>query len=257
MRLRAIIIGILAVLLMALAIIIIKDTASAPDTHLIHSVNRNDTQAQQTGFDKHRYSTADPASIWVIANKQHALNPKTYVPAKLVTPNIPLRSNITGDERLVSIVMESALEQMAGAAQKDGVTINLQSGYRSYNFQVNLYNSYVKSDGQTQADQESARPGYSEHQTGLAADLGGTTSPSCNVAQCFGNTPEGKWLAAHAYEYGFIVRYPADKQSVTGYEYEPWHVRYIGTDLSQEMHKQGITTLEEFFGVSGGETYAN
>lgn len=257
MHLRAIIIGILAVLLVALAVVITKDTASAPDTQSIPQASHDSTQAQPAGFDKHLYSTTDPASIWVVANKQHALSPKTYVPAKLVVPNISLRSNITGDEQQVSSVMAPALEQMAAAAKKDGITLNLQSGYRSYNFQVNLYNSYVKSDGQAQADQESARPGYSEHQTGLAADLGGVTNPSCNVAQCFADTPEGKWLAAHAYEYGFIVRYPSDKQSVTGYEYEPWHVRYIGTDLSQEMHKQGTTTLEEFFGVSGGEAYTS
>lgn len=257
MRLRAIIIGILAILLVSLAVIIAKDTASAPDAQSIHQAGRSSTQTPQTGFDKHRYSTTDPASIWVIANKRHALNPKTYVPASLVVPGIPLRSNITSDEQLVSNVMAPALEQMATAANKDGVTLNLQSGYRSYNFQVNLYNSYVKNEGQAQADQESARPGFSEHQTGLAADLGGITSPSCNVAQCFADTPEGKWLAAHAYEYGFVIRYPAGKQSITGYEYEPWHVRYVGINLSQEMHKQGIITLEEFFGISGGETYAN
>lgn len=257
MRLRAVVIGILAILLIALAVIIVKDTASAPDSQTTEGSHATNTPAQPAGFNKHRYSTTTPGSIWVIANKQHPLNPKSYVPASLVVPNIPLRSNITGDERQVSSVMAPALEQMAAGAKKDSITLNLQSGYRSYNFQVNLYNSYVKSEGQAQADQESARPGYSEHQTGLAADVGGVANPSCNVAQCFADTPEGKWLAAHAYEYGFVIRYPAGKQSVTGYEYEPWHIRYVGTELSQEMHKQAITTLEEFFGVSGGETYAN
>lgn len=257
MRLRAIIIGILAILLVSLAVIIVKDTASAPDARSTHQSSHSNTPTKPAEFDKHRYSTTDPASLWVVVNKQRQLNPKTYVPAKLVVPNIPLRSNITGDEQQVSSVMAPALEQMAAAAKNDGITLNVQSGYRSYNFQVNLYNSYVRNDGQAQADRESARPGYSEHQTGLAADLGGVTNPSCNVAQCFGDTAEGKWLAVHAYEYGFIIRYPADKQSVTGYEYEPWHVRYIGTDLSQEMHKQSVTTLEEFFGIAGGETYTS
>jgi len=254
MRLRATIVAILAVLLVVLAVFVLKDTASAPNTQL---TGKTSQPTKPAGFDKHRYSTSDPNSIWVVVNKQHSLTPKTHVPTTLVVPNIPLRSNITGDEQQVSGVMAPALEQMAAAAKNDGITLNLQSGYRSYNFQVNLYNSYVKSDGQSQADQESARPGYSEHQTGFAADLGGITNPGCNVAQCFGDTAEGKWLVAHAYQYGFIIRYPADKQAVTGYEYEPWHVRYVGTDLSQEMHKQGITTLEEFFGISGGETYAS
>lgn len=254
MRLRAVIIAILAALLIVLAVFVLKDTAAAPTSQ----PSNNTSQAVQPAvFDKHRYSTSDPSSIWVIVNKQHPLDPKTYIPAKLLVPNIPLRGNITGDEQQVDSAMAVPLEQMAAAAKNDGITLNLQSGYRSYNFQVNLYNLYVKNDGQTQADQESARPGYSEHQTGLAADLGGVTTPSCNVAQCFADTPEGEWLAAHAYQYGFVIRYPAGKQAITGYEYEPWHVRYVGTDLTQEMHKQGITTLEEFFGISGGETYAS
>lgn len=254
MRLRVVIVAILAILLIVLAVFVLKDTASAPNSRLISKTNQ---PTQPASFDKRRYNTSDPSSIWVVVNKQHPLNPKTYVPAKLAVPNIPLRGNITGDEQQVSATMAPALEQMVDAAKNDGITLNLQSGYRSYNFQVNLYNSYVKNDGQTQADQESARPGYSEHQTGLAADLGGVTNPGCNVSQCFADTAEGKWLAAHAYLYGFIIRYPEGKQAITGYEYEPWHVRYIGAELSQEMHKQGIITLEEFFGTSGGETYTN
>jgi len=133
--------------------------------------------------------------------------------------------------------------------------LNLQSGYRSYAFQSDLYNGYVRTQGLATADRQSARPGYSEHQTGLAADLGGTSAPGCNVAQCFANTIEGRWLADHAYEYGFIIRYPADKESITGYEYEPWHVRYVGVALAAEMHRRGIETLEEFFNVTGGTQY--
>jgi D-alanyl-D-alanine carboxypeptidase len=144
---------------------------------------------------------------------------------------------------------------MVSAAKASGLSLNLQSGYRSYQFQASLYNSYVVRDGQAVADRESARPGYSEHQTGLAADLGGISVPSCNVAACFGTTIEGEWLAAHAYEYGFIIRYTTVKEAITGYENEPWHVRYIGTLLAGEMHHQGITTLEEFFNSTGGQSY--
>jgi D-alanyl-D-alanine carboxypeptidase len=151
--------------------------------------------------------------------------------------------------------MATALEKMVQAAANQGVHLNLQSGYRSYSFQVSLYNGYVKQQGQADADRQSARPGYSEHQTGLAADLGGSTQPSCNVAQCFANTVEGKWLAANAYLYGFMIRYTTAKESITGYEDEPWHIRYVGTQLSTELHASGITTLEEFFGVSGGSAY--
>jgi D-alanyl-D-alanine carboxypeptidase len=207
------------------------------------------------GFNKSQYSLTDASSLWVIANKPHPLHPVTYTPANLVVPNIPLRNNITDTEKYVRSDTATALEKMVADAKTQGINLNLQSGYRSYQFQVNLYNLYVKQQGQAEADRESARPGTSEHQTGLAADLGGTSNPSCNVAQCFANTVEGKWLAANAYKYGFIIRYPANKETVTGYEYEPWHIRYIGTDLSNEMHKQGVETLEEFFGVSGGTQY--
>jgi D-alanyl-D-alanine carboxypeptidase len=206
-------------------------------------------------FDKSKYSTSDKASLWVVVNKQHQLNPKTYAPENLVVPNIPLRSNITSTEKYVRSDMASALEALVKGATADGVHLNLQSGYRSYNFQVTLYNGYVKQQGQAAADRQSARAGFSEHQTGLAADLGGTSQPACNVAQCFANTVEGKWLAANAYKYGFIIRYTADKEATTGYEYEPWHIRYVGTDLSAELHTTGIETLEEFFNITGGANY--
>jgi D-alanyl-D-alanine carboxypeptidase len=207
------------------------------------------------GFSKQQYSTTDPASIWIVVNKQRPLAPKTYTPANLVVPNIPLRANITSNEKYVRADVAKALEKMVADAKAAGITLNLQSGYRSYNFQTTLYNSYVKSQGQTVADRQSARPGYSEHQTGLAADLGGTTQPGCNVEACYATTPEGIWLAANAYKYGFLVRYPADKEPVTGYLYEPWHIRYIGTALSTEMYNGGVETLEEFFGFDAAPRY--
>lgn len=206
-------------------------------------------------FNSALYSTDAAASLWAIVNKQHPLDPKAYTPADLVVPTLPLRANITASEKYLRGDMATALETLAAAAAADGVTLNLQSGYRSYVFQTNLYNRYVQQQGQAVADTQSARPGFSEHQTGLAADLGGTTNPACNVAQCYATTVEGKWLAANAYRFGFIIRYPADKQAVTGYEYEPWHIRFVGPELSQEMNTKGITTLEEFFNVSGGQNY--
>lgn len=208
-----------------------------------------------TAFNKAEFSIDSPASIWVVVNKQRPLNPITYAPNDLVVPNIPLRTGITANEQYVRKEMAAALEGLEAAAKIDGVTLNLQSGYRSYTFQEGLYNGYVKQSGQAQADLESARAGHSEHQTGWAADLGGVTQPSCNIAQCFGETTEGKWLAANAYKYGFIIRYTATKQAITGYENEPWHVRYVGSKLSQEMFNDNITTLEEFFGLPAAPTY--
>ena len=206
-------------------------------------------------FNKQLYSTTTANSIWVVVNKHLPLQPVNYAPTSLVVPNIPLRSNITSTEKQVSQVMEGPLEAVVAAAQKAGINLNLQSGYRSYAFQVSLYNRYVQQEGVENTDTQSARPGYSEHQTGLAVDLGGTSTPSCNVEQCFANTSEGKWLAANSYKYGFIVRYPEGKDAITGYEYEPWHLRYVGAALATQMHHEGVQTLEEFFGVTGGVTY--
>jgi len=207
------------------------------------------------GFDKNKYSTSENSSLWVVVNKKHPLNPKDYTPESLVVPNIPLRSNITNTEKYIRADTAKALEHMVKEASSQGIHLNLQSGYRSYSFQVNLYNGYVKQQGQAAADRQSARPGYSEHQTGLAADMGGTSQPSCNVASCFATTTEGKWLATNAYRYGFLIRYTVDGESTTGYEYEPWHIRYIGTNLSTEMHTQGVETLEAFFDIPGGTAY--
>jgi D-alanyl-D-alanine carboxypeptidase len=194
-----------------------KDSTTHPGTNL------------STSFNKKAFSLTDPASIWVI---------------------------VPGNESMqLRQPAATALEQMFQAAQKDGVQLMLSSGYRSYTYQVNLYNGYVASQGQAIADTQSARPGFSEHQTGLAADIE-PLSKNCEVEQCFGQTTEGSWVAANAYKYGFIIRYQAGDENITGYEPEPWHVRFIGTGLASEMHRSKTRTLEKFFGVSGGKTYA-
>lgn len=213
------------------------------------------SESKANGFNKAQLSLTDPASPWAVVNKKRPLQPNTYVPADLIVAGMQLRSNITSDERQVRAPVAEALKKMSGAAKADGVALTLQSGYRSYNFQANLYGRYVSQQGQAAADTQSARAGYSEHQTGLAADLGGVTNPACNVEACFADTPEGKWMAAHAYRYGFNIRYPAGKTAVTGYTYEPWHLRYVGEKLAAEMQRQGIQTLEEFFGLPAAPDY--
>jgi D-alanyl-D-alanine carboxypeptidase len=232
-----------------------KTTSSTTNKNSSQSATDTNSGTTAAGFDKSTYSLTDPTSIWVIANKQRPLNPKTYAPSDLVVPNIPLRSNITSTEKQVRQPMAMALETMVAAAKTEGLSLNLQSGYRSYSFQVSLYNRYVQQQGQAVADSQSARPGYSEHQTGLAADLGSVSHPECDVEACFGTTLEGKWLAANAYKYGFIIRYPQGLQNITGYIYEPWHVRYIGVDLATELHDTGVQTLEQFFGTGAAADY--
>ncbi len=204
-------------------------------------------------FDKTRYSISDPNSLWVVVNKQRPLNPKTYAPTDLVVPNAPLR--VPGNDSMqLRAETASAMETMFAAAKAAGDPLMVSSGYRSYNYQVSLYGSYVAAHGQASADTFSARPGYSEHQTGLAVDVE-PLDKQCDVDQCFANTPAGEWITAHAYEYGFFIRYPADKVAVTGFEYEPWHLRYVGKELALEMHTTHTETLEEFFGLPAAPNY--
>ncbi|HUS26591.1 MAG TPA: M15 family metallopeptidase [Nevskiaceae bacterium] len=241
-------------------IAIVLAVAMGGGVFVVNRKQPDDTTNPATGstapsFDKQKYATTDPVSMWVVVNKTRPLNPKTYAPGDLIIPSLPLRLGSGNGEMQLRAPAAQALEAMAAAAQNEaGLKLMLASGYRSYNLQVSVYNAEVKSYGQAKADTESARPGYSEHQTGLAADIE-PASRKCEVADCFGSTPEGQWLAANAYKYGFIIRYLPDKQGVTGYRAEPWHVRYIGTELSNELHKQGITTLEEFFDLPAAPHY--
>lgn len=138
--------------------------------------------------------------------------------------------------------MNSALNKMFAAAASAGYNLYVRSGYRSYSRQNTLYNNYCKRDGKAAADTYSARPGHSEHQTGLAADIN-------SLETSWGKTPEGKWLAANCYKYGFIIRYPAGKEDKTGYQYEPWHVRYLGVETATAVYKSGLC-LEEYLGIT-------
>ena len=140
----------------------------------------------------------------------------------------------------------NAFNRLTSAAEDDGVEIVLTTGYRSYSTQKKLYDYYVNKFGESKANKQSAKPGWSEHQTGLAAD---TSSPEVNyqLTQDYADTAAGKWLAKHAHTYGFIIRYPKGKQDITGYEYEPWHIRYVGTKAADVIYKNDLT-LEEYLG---------
>ena len=201
-------------------------------------------------FNKAQYSLTDPASIWVVVNKKRPLGPMDYAPADLAVPKVAMRSG----GMQVRQSTATALETMFAAAKRDGLDLKLSSAYRSYAYQVNLYNGYVQKQGQAVADSQSARPGYSEHQTGLAADIG-PASGKCNLQQCFADTNEGKWLATNAYKYGFLIRYPNGLTPITGYTYEPWHVRYLGVELSTELHNAGVQTLEQYFELGPAADY--
>jgi D-alanyl-D-alanine carboxypeptidase len=202
-------------------------------------------------FDKTLYSRTDPTSIWVTVNKRNGI-PTDYIP-ELIVPNVRLRLAPSQEQMQISPQVEDDLETMFAAASEDNVQLVFGSGYRSAALQKQFYDSYVATDGQELADTYSARPGHSEHQTGFAVDI---TSPSgtCHLEICWENTPEGKWVAENAHRFGFIIRYQEGKESITGYQYEPWHLRYVGTELSQELFKTGLT-YEEFFDLPRAPDY--
>ncbi|GAA2227403.1 M15 family metallopeptidase [Herbiconiux moechotypicola] len=206
-------------------------------------------------FDKAAKSIDDPTSPWVVVDKLRPLaGAAGYVPPDLVelAPDIP---NPNG--HLLRADAAASLEQMFAAARAEiGVQLVAQSGYRSYDSQVYAYNYYVNLLGVDGADLTSARPGYSEHQTGMAMDILGQDS-SCTLddGPCFSTAASGQWLAANAWRFGWILRYPDGATPITGYEFEPWHYRWVGVELATEMHATGVTTLEEFFGLPPAPGY--
>ncbi|MEN2738530.1 M15 family metallopeptidase [Microbacterium sp. X-17] len=195
----------------------------------------------------------DPARVWTVVNKRRPYGQVDYVPAALVIPagvrNIP-----GGAMRQDAATAVQALVQGAGNAGAGAIAID--SAYRSYTTQQSTYAQNVAENGQAGGDAVSARPGFSEHQSGLAVDLAACNG-GCSAIEDFGPTPQGQWVAAHAWEYGFIVRYEAGETPITGYAPEPWHLRYIGTELARAYHDGGWHTLEQFFGLPPAPDYAN
>lgn len=164
-----------------------------------------------------------------LVNRQHAVS-QNYVPQTR-------KVNGPGMSQTMRPDAAAALEEMFAAAKEDGVNLSIVSGYRSYSKQATIYSRKKATYGQAEADRVSALPGTSEHQLGLAMDLAKKGSSQLNKA--FGKTEEGQWVSAHAHEFGFIVRYLEGYEEVTGYMYEPWHVRYVGKALAKELYESG------------------
>lgn len=189
------------------------------------------------------------ASLQVIVNKRRPLQPPDYAP-QLVAVSIAQ----DGDE-LVRPEVDAALvalDQAQRAAIGEGVFVF--SSYRSYATQSSIYQGYVNQYGQAEADTTSARPGHSEHQTGLAVDVVGTSGVA-RLSVAFAGTPSGQWLASNAWQHGFVVRYPNGLEGITGYEYEPWHLRFVGVELASAMTQAGVATLEEYLGLPTAPSY--
>ncbi len=199
-----------------------------------------------------QHSLTDPASPWVVVNKHRPLSPAAYVPADLVQPAIRLA--VSGEAALLNSTTAAAAEKMFAAAAAAGTTMTLASGYRSFATQTFTYNNYVNSRGQAEADTASARPGHSEHQTGWAFDIG-DGGGACGFQPCFAEQPAAVWAKANAHVFGFVVRYPWQFHQITGYYYEPWHLRYVGVAAAGDMFNRGIETLEEYFGLEAAPAY--
>lgn len=201
-------------------------------------------------FNKTQYSLSDPSSIWVVVNKRRPL-PADYIPTGLRLPDVPLAKS--GDEMLLRDDAAKALESMVANAAKEDVSLVQVSAYRSYALQELVYNGFVNQDGEAAANRYSAKPGHSEHQTGLATDVGAADGV-CQLETCFGETAAGKWVAANAHKYGFTIRYKQGDEQTVGYTYEPWHLRYVGTALASELHRTN-QSMEAFFSLPAAPSY--
>ncbi len=196
-------------------------------------------------------SLSDPNREWVVVNKQRPLDPIDYRAGDLIMPQ-----NVRAlEDSALRAAAANALTAMVKAASDAGAgEIGYLSAFRSYSTQQSTYAGRVAVGGVAEADRESARAGYSEHQSGLAVDIVPCTG-SCGTLDDVAASPQGAWVREHAWEFGFITRYAEGRESVSGYEPEAWHQRYIGPELARAYHEGGYTTLEEFFGLPAAPTY--
>ncbi|WP_108671467.1 M15 family metallopeptidase [Peribacillus acanthi] len=187
----------------------------------------------------------NPENIVALVNKEFSLA-ENYIPSDLVKPNVPFSF---GDEKIEKALMRAeasrALEALFLGAKVSGIELFAVSGYRSYERQAIILDNEITKVGEAKAIEAVAYPGQSEHQTGLAMDIS-SKSVNLELTQDFENVAEGNWLANNAHKYGFILRYPKGKESITGYKFEPWHFRYVGQDVAKVIYEKNLT-LEEYF----------
>lgn len=212
----------------------------------INKPNENETNENQTPDVTEDQINEDPTII-ALVNKEYSLD-ENYVPNDLVKVDVPTVLENPEVNQLREVAAD-ALKTMFAKAKESDIELHARSGYRSYQTQVQLFQNYLNKHGEEAANRYSARPGQSEHQTGLVMDV---TSESVNyqLSDRFGETKEGKWLSEHAHEFGFIIRYPKDAEDITGYIYEPWHIRYLGIDMARKVHESGLT-YEEYLEKEG------
>lgn len=221
-----------------------EDLTAEMTVHVKYSLEDTVAPAEEAGGIP---VVTNPDHIAVLVNKQRSL-PDGFEPANLVQPDVPFSFSGESEKKLLQEPAARALEQLFAKAEEDGIALNAVSGYRSYDTQAAIYNYNLKTQGEEHTRRYSAFPGTSEHQTGLAMDV---SSPSVGnvLEEIFGETEEGKWLEENCAEFGFIIRYPKGKEAITGYAYEPWHLRYVGPTLAKVLMDNGLT-MEEYFSES-------
>jgi len=200
-----------------------------------------------------RLATGFAGSEWVVVNKLRPLSPLDFEPQVRKISSSESLDNSRGLE--LRDVAATALEAMAKEMIFQGAgQLFVNSAYRSYDYQLELFVDKVEQYGEAEALVRSAKAGHSEHQTGLAVDVS-VPAQGCAIMQCFGDTDAGKWIAENSWKFGYIVRYERDTTSITGYTYEPWHLRYVGMEIARMYANNGIHTLEDFWGFPAAENY--
>ncbi len=176
-------------------------------------------------------------SNMILVNKQYGL-PKDYVPSDLVPANVTFAEGVAESKKQMRAEAAKALEDMFAAAKEDGIELLAISGYRSYYTQKKIYEKRLEEMGERHVSRYNAKPGHSEHQTGLAMDVG--IEGYTDLTERFANTDAYRWLKANAHLYGFIIRYPETGEAETGYAFEPWHVRFVGEEATA-IRESGLT----------------
>ena len=184
----------------------------------------------------------DPTDLLLLVNKQHRA---PIVPYTLVKPDVTPTTPAVSENIYMRPEAADALEELFEAAAQEDITLFATSGFRSYSTQKAIFQRKASQRGEQAANRSVAKAGHSEHQTGLAMDIEGESTLDTGLTEAFGESPEGIWVAEHCHEFGFIIRYPKDKTDITGYIYEPWHLRYVGVEHAARITELGLT-MEEY-----------
>jgi zinc D-Ala-D-Ala carboxypeptidase len=207
------------------------------------------TDPDSTDPDSTDPDSTDPDSYGVVVNKRRPL-PAGFVPSDLVPVSVP---HVGTTPKLRAKAARAVESLFTTFTAETGLHMRSNSAYRSFSAQKAEYAAFTQSLGASEAAETTARPGFSEHQTGLAIDIGAVGS-GCDARACFAETAQSHWLASNAWRFGFIIRYPRGQQAVTGYSYEPWHIRYVGRALAKKIHGH-YSSLEAYFHLAAAPTY--